>query len=181
MAYHRVWSSIWTEPWSEDARYLALYLLTCEHRATEGLYRLPKAYVMADLGWPGSRLSVAWNELVEDGFVEYDAAAQVVLIPKALSRQQPANPNAVKAAVKAVEGLPQTVLLQRLYGLAERFSERFAEGLRERFPEEVLKPLPQEWTDPPAPTPAPTPRSSTKTETLRAAVNLVPVGKEGVA
>lgn len=182
MAYHRVWSSIWTEDWSEDARLLALYLLTCEHRTTEGLYRLPRPYAIADLGWDRGRLLTAWAELEYDEFVEYDEAAQVVFIPGALARQQPANPNSVKAAVRALEPLPKTVLLRRLYEVAERFSERFAEGLRQRFPHLVLEPLSNEATDPPPPPPPPSPplESPTTMPTLRAAVDVEHPGS-GVA
>lgn len=135
MAYHRVWSSIWTEPWSEDARTLALYLLTCEHRVTEGLFRLPMPYAGADLQWDSSRLRAAWTELCDDGFLEHDERAQVVFLPGALERQQPQAVNNVKAAVKAVEGLPKTRLLQRLYAVAQHHCEQLAEHLAARFPE----------------------------------------------
>lgn len=169
MAYHRVWSSIWTERWTEDARTLALYLLTCEHRVTEGLFRLPKQYISADLGWPAERVQEAFGELLNDGFLLWDGGAQVILLTGALKRQAPPNPNAAKAAVRAIEGLPETPLLRDLYRLAERFSERFAERLRERFPDLVLERFSQEMGDPPAPppTPTPTPRSSRNLETLR--------------
>lgn len=185
MAYHRVWSSVWTEPWTEDGRLLALYLLTCDHRTTEGLYRLPKAYMLADLGWTADRLQPAFLELVETGFAEYDDDAHVVLLLGALKRQQPANPNAATAAVRAIENLPETVLLPRFYALANTYSERLAERLRERFGQRLREPLrerfSQEWSDPPAPPPAPTPRASRHNGTLRARENVVPLKEGGIA
>ena len=133
MNYFRVSPRIWTESWSEDARLLAFYVLTCPHRSTEGLFRLPKAYTLADLGWTEARFSPAFEELTEAGFIEYDEAAQILLIVKALKYQAPANPNGLTAAMRIVEQLPPTPLLLRFQQLAEQFSERLAEGLSERF------------------------------------------------
>lgn len=45
------WSDSKVQSWSNETKMLGLYLLTCEHRNLEGLYRLPFAYVEADLGW----------------------------------------------------------------------------------------------------------------------------------
>ena len=44
--YHKVSPRFWADEkvlrWNDDAKMLALYLLTCPHRTTEGLFRLPK-------------------------------------------------------------------------------------------------------------------------------------------
>src|SRR6266516_3278016 len=61
MRYHRVDPRFWTDlavlGWSDDAKLLALYLQTCPHRTTKGLFRLPKAYIQADLEWSAERLA----------------------------------------------------------------------------------------------------------------------------
>lgn len=172
--YQRVYADVWDQPWDQDVRYLAFYLMTCQHRVTEGLYRLPQPYVWADLNWSPQRFEEAFGELIDDGFVEYDAKAQVILLPGALVLQQPANPNNVKAALKAIERLPKTHLLQRFYGLAERFAKPLAEGLAERFAERLAEPIGN------SPSPAPSqPISSeiglhdSSQPTMRDSVNVV--------
>jgi hypothetical protein len=120
--YYRVGVSIWTQPWDESTRLAALYLLTCPHRTTEGLFRLPIEYAATDLGWPARRFAKALGELVADGFIEHDPDAQVVLIVNALKWQAPQNPNQATAAVRVLRTLPATPLLTRLYQLAEQFS-----------------------------------------------------------
>lgn len=143
--YWRVASAFWTDEkvlgWNDDTRMLALYLLTCEHRTAEGLFRLPKGYICADLDWTQQRLREPFAKLLVDGFIEYDEEVRVCLITNALSYQSPENPNQVIAACKIIDELPETPLLARLLSLAERFSEPLAEGLRERFAERLAKPL----------------------------------------
>lgn len=139
--YQRVYADVWDQPWDQDVRYLAFYLMTCQHRVTEGLFRLPQPYVWADLQWTPQRFEEAFGDLLTDGFAEYDAKAQVILLPGALELQQPANPNNVKSAVKAVARLPKTPLFLRFYRLAEQFAEPLAKGLAERFPERLAEPI----------------------------------------
>jgi len=133
--YWRVSPRIWYEPWSDDARQLALYLLTCRHREAEGLFRLPRAYMRDDLKWSPERLAEGFDELLRAGFVEYDEGASVVLIVKALKYQSPANPNQEKHAIGKLEDLPETLLFAGLLRSAERYAEGFAKRLRERLPE----------------------------------------------
>lgn len=143
--YHRITPRFWadTASWAEDARTLALYLLTGPHRKTEGLFRLPKAYIMGDLNWSPQRLDKAFRELLDRGFIEYDEDASVVLIRKALKFQAPENPNQVKSAIANLSELPETALLSQLLTLSERYCERLAKALREAFPERLGKPQAQ--------------------------------------
>lgn len=137
--YYRVSPKFWSDPevlrWSDDARLLALYLLTCEHRTTEGLFLLKKKYVEADLGWSTERFTKGFGELLEAGFIEYDDEAQVCLIVNALRYQAPQNENQAKNAVKRLAELPPTPLTSTFKRLAEQFSERLAEQLPEGFGE----------------------------------------------
>lgn len=135
--YYRVGSSIWREFRADDDRTAALYLLTCQHRTTEGLFYMPLGYAAADLDWKQRRVDQAFGNVFRHGLAEYDFDARCCLIPKALKWQAPANPNQVKAAVKRLVGVPPTVLFPRFYGLAQRFAEPFAERLAERFPDRI--------------------------------------------
>lgn len=140
--YYRVSPRFWTDTrsWTEDARLLGLYLLTCPHRTTEGLFRLPKAYIYADLGWTVERLGEPFAELLANGFIHYDETLEIVLITNALKYQAPENPNQVKHAISLLEELPPTPLFSLLTTVAKRFSEPLAKGLEERFGEGFGKP-----------------------------------------
>lgn len=166
-SYWRVSPKFWSDPkvlaWDDDTRLLALYILTCPHRTTEGLFRLPPPYVLADLGWPAERLAEPFARLLSDGFIEHDPTTHVVLIVKALEYQAPENPNQVKAAVRLLADLPPAPALTcHFRRLAERFCERLAEGLPEGFGK------------PPAPTPSPSP---SHTGTVDDAPTDSPVGR----
>lgn len=136
-AYHKVSPRFWIDEkrieWSDDATLLALYLQTCPHRRTEGLYRLPKQYVVADLNWSAERLAEPFAQLLRDRFISYDDRVSVVLLRNALKYSPPENPNQDTSAIRAIEELPETPLLQEFIQLAERFTERFAKRLAERF------------------------------------------------
>lgn len=146
--YFRVGPSIWLEPWDDDTRYVAFYILTSSHRRTEGLFRMPLAYAMADLHWPAERFQHAFDRLVETGFIEYDEASSVCLIVKALQWQAPENPNQVTSAIKKLEELPPSTLFGRFMLLAREHCARLSDALAERFPERLPEPLAQASEEP---------------------------------
>jgi hypothetical protein len=133
--YNRVGSRLWLERWSDDVRLVALYLLTCKHRPTEGIYHLPEAYAATDLRWPCKRYAKAFRALVEDGFVEWDAEAEVVLIVNALKWQAPANPNQMKGAVKKLKLLPSTTLTKRFAQQVRIHAPALADHIEKHNPE----------------------------------------------
>ena len=146
--YHKVSPRFWTDEkvlrWNDDEKMLALYLLTCPHRTTEGLFRLPKLYMAADLGWSAERLEKPFAKLIGDGFMKYDEAVSIVLLCNALKYQKPENPNQRKGALSKLEELPATPLLWDLVELAEQYAPAFAEELIKHFgkalPEGLGKP-----------------------------------------
>lgn len=131
--YHRLSAAIWNEPWDDDMRLAAFYLLTCPHRTTEGLFKLPLPYVQADMGWLPKRIEKTFTKLEEAGFIRRHE--DVVLIRMALKYQSPQNANQVTAALTALETVPETPLDAEFGQLAKRFSERLCKGLLERFGE----------------------------------------------
>lgn len=156
--YYRVGPAIWNEPWDDDTRLAAFYILTCEHRTLEGIFRLPLAYAASDLGWSAKRFGRAFDRLRADGFVEYDPDTSVCLIVNALRWQAPENPNQVKAAVRKIVELPASPLLNRFRGLAATHSDKLAEALAERFGQPFGEPLTQGLQEglgePPSPPPS---------------------------
>lgn len=141
--YYRVSPKIWLEPWSDDARTVALYLLTCRHRTIEGLYLLPIGYAAADLEWYPERLAEPFAQLSTAGFLSYDENARVVFIRKALKYQAPANPNMDKAAARRLALLPETALFVDLLEAARAYCPRLAEALPRLLPERYREPLPE--------------------------------------
>jgi flagellar biosynthesis/type III secretory pathway protein FliH len=149
----RFWAETCRDGWTDDMKLLALYLLTCPHRRTEGLYLLPLGYMAEDLRWSGERVSASLAQLISEGFAEYDATARVVFLPRALKYQRPDNRNQITHAVRSVLELPETYLKARLLAAASQYAQGFAQALREALPQALA----QGYTDPPAPAPAPAP------------------------
>jgi hypothetical protein len=134
-----VWSSIHYEQWTDDMLSVAFYLLTGRHRRTEGIYRWTLGYGAPDMSnevrkWNEKRFRKAFDGLADDGFVEYDGDAHVVLIVNALKRHG-LNGNQITGVVNAVAKLPETPLLGRFIGLAQEFNKPLFEKLTERFPQ----------------------------------------------
>lgn len=152
-SYFRVSPKLWNEEWNDSIRLLALYLLTSPHRTTEGLFRLPRHYVVADLGWSKRKIEAGMEKLVKAGFVR--THGDVVLVVKALKYQAPHNPNQMKAAISALHEVPATPLDTEFASLAKAFAEPFAKRLSEAFPERFAYAL--ALTPTPAPTPSPSP------------------------
>ncbi len=148
-SYYRVAPSIWLEDWSDDERYVAFYLLTCRHRNTEGLFRLPLSYMVEDLGWGIKRVQKAFDALVSHGFIRYDERAKVVWIVKADEYQGSKNSNQITGGVRAVREVPSSSLDKPFLKAWESTCEPFAQKLREDLPDRF------EYSPSPSPSPSP--------------------------
>lgn len=104
--YTCFWSSPTTASLSDDARLMALYLMTCPHNTIAGLFRLPDGYLCEDLGWAAGRVSKGLAELQEKGFATRCGVTKWVWIRKHLEWNPPENPNQAKAAAKVVRSVP---------------------------------------------------------------------------
>lgn len=135
MRYQKVHSKLWTDPqfraWSRDARDAALYLLTCPHRNTEGLFRLPIPLAAYDLGWTVEATTAALDDLIDAGFIAVDTDTDLVWIPDALRWDPPVNANQVKGAVRVLAELPQSHLLEAYLAHASEVAPDLAEALVE--------------------------------------------------
>lgn len=179
--YYRVGPSFWLEPLDDDGRLAGLYVLTCRHRNVEGLFRMPLSYGAEDLGWTLKRFTRAFEQLRAQGLVEYDDQAKVCLIVKALKWQPIENPNQVKAAIKELDELPATALIDRLETLAQQYCQRLAEAMRERFSEPFPEPPREGSGKPPSPSPSHRPPQTPPPPSGGAEVIdlVVPTGKRG--
>lgn len=134
-SYYRVQPSYWTgdrREWNDREKLLGLYVLTCEHRNLEGLYRLPKAYIAADLGWSMKTVEATLKTLIAAGFVEYDPAAEVILVCKALEYQAPATENQIKGAIASLGRVPKTSLWDRFLVTCESHCQSLSDAIRMR-------------------------------------------------
>lgn len=130
--YYRVSPQYWhlSAGWDDRLRLLGLYVQTCEHRTTEGLYRLPPAYVAADLDWPTRTVEAKLADLECAGFIKYDTKAQVLLLRDALEVQPPATEKQITGAIARLRNVPATPLLLDLCDLAEAHASGLAEAIR---------------------------------------------------
>ena len=115
----------------EDARTLALYLLTAPTGSTEGFYPLEWVLLTSHLRWSDERTGAALAALAF--FATYDQAAQVVLIHKRLKFEAPAGKQ-VLGAVRALERVQDSpALFWRFLEAADRYAPGFAAAIREHY------------------------------------------------
>lgn len=145
--YGRVHTSLWASDTlagiSDDARLLALYLLTCSHSTMGGIYRLPDGYVAEDLGWTTERFHSCLETLSDRGFIRYCQKAKWVWIVKFLVWNRPENPNQWKAIRKLFVSVPENCSWK-------------ADAVGT-----VLEPLDNTPVPAPAPAPVPVPKAET--------------------
>lgn len=118
---------------------VALYMLTCGHRNSEGLYWLPKAYVGADLALEAEEVGATMATLMEDRFIEYDDGAEVVFVRNALKYHEPKSKPQIKGAITALEQVPETPLLSSLLSVAETHAQTLAKEIRKVFKDRLPK------------------------------------------
>lgn len=108
--YGRVYCSFWTsadvQSMSDDARTLALYLLTSPHGTIAGVCRLPDGYVCEDLKWVPERVAKGFEELSRKGFANRCETTKWAWICKFLDWNSPENPNQWKAARRVAAQIP---------------------------------------------------------------------------
>lgn len=113
------WSSQTIRAMSEDARSLALYLMTSPHTTIAGVFRLPDGYACEDLSWSCERVVKGFAELSEKGFADRCETTKWVWIRKHLDWNPPENPNQRKAALKCAEQIPDECAWKaRFYGVS---------------------------------------------------------------
>lgn len=134
--YHRVSPQYWmrSKGWDDRLRLLGLYVQTNEHRITEGLYRLPYAYIVGDLDWPLKVVKQKLRELQAAGLVLYDELTDVILLVDALEEFAPTTEKQITGAMKRLRSVPSTPLLAEFIRLATFHSNGLAERIRMEMP-----------------------------------------------
>ena len=151
-AFHQVPSSMYDLTFSRlprSAQTLELYIRSCPHRSTEGLFRLRLGAVEDDLGMDRAEATAALEVLKEHGRpFQFDIDAGVVLDLSALpttkvGARKKKDPETwtlddrdrrVKGAIGRLRALPPTPLLKQLLVVADASGcVDLAEAMREEF------------------------------------------------
>jgi hypothetical protein len=135
--YGKVHTQFWASPsikgLEDDAKMMALYLLTSQHGTIAGIFRLPDGYAMEDLGWAKGKVAAVMNTLREQGFAERCEETKWVWINKHLEWNPPENPNQWKAVNKLAASVPDGCKWKKGF---ERVLEGFRNG-KNRVPKPV--------------------------------------------
>ncbi len=156
MRYQPVFSSVWRNDrfkyeFTTNAKLLWLYLLTCDHANSIGLYKLSTGYATADLGWRADSYKSRLSEILKPGktgesMAWFDEKSQVICISRWLHWKPLQNENQVKGAIKALDEVPPTRLLFDFNAIVEQLEalrdkplykpllERLAKRLGKGFP-----------------------------------------------
>lgn len=118
------WNDAKVRTWNDSQQKLALYLLTCDHRNLEGLYKLPVSYIADDTGWSEAKAQKYLDALIAEGFCEYDHEARVILVANALDYYKPHTIPQLKGAAADLELVPASPLKDRFVSLAEQKAKR---------------------------------------------------------
>jgi hypothetical protein len=84
--YGVVWPSFWTGSTGRQLRgdvttqLVAVYLMTCSHKNSLGVYRCPPAYITTDTGIPLEGASKALRRLSEVGFCAIDEVGETIWV-----------------------------------------------------------------------------------------------------
>ena len=144
MSYGKVHQTFWTDPktraFSDDAKLLAVYLVSGPHRAAIGAMRLPVGYIVSDLRWKDTRIEQALLEMEKAGFIARDRESEWLCVINQVKYDPPTNPNQVRSLAKAAneigcESIRQvctTAVITHLKALGNDFGSLF-EGLAKAF------------------------------------------------
>lgn len=109
--YGQIQCSFWSDPdiqgVSDDAKLIALYLLSGPHSNGLGCYRMPDGYIQADTGMTTQTISKGFAELFGIGFCYRCESTKFVLLPKFLKWNPVANQNVGSARVKEFKAIPE--------------------------------------------------------------------------
>ncbi len=106
----RFWISDDVELLSDEAKLMALYLLTCRHSNMVGIYRLPLNYIAADLDWDVAKVSRTLSELTANNFLTYAERQKYVCIHKFMEHNPADNIAQMDARLRVLRSLPAAVV-----------------------------------------------------------------------
>ncbi|HSW68857.1 MAG TPA: conserved phage C-terminal domain-containing protein [Gammaproteobacteria bacterium] len=130
------WENSETQNLSDQAKLLAIYLLTGPHTNMAGVFRLPDGYIKEDLGWGIEAVQKAFQELSQIDFLTRDEERGWLVIHQFLKWNPVQNINQGVAIRKIFHMIPtqSSVFKPFVNGLLEygtHVSKEFLNGLRD--------------------------------------------------
>ena len=130
--YGQVQLAFWThreiQGLSDQAKILAMYLLTGPHSNSLGCFRCPNGYIAEDLRWDYEIISKSFAELNKIGFVKRDEDSGWTLLPNYLKWNPIQNDNVGKKIAKLFEAVPSDVTVYKdLLEALKRYGSRLPE------------------------------------------------------
>jgi hypothetical protein len=104
----RFWDDQKLQRLGNNARLLMLYLLTCRHRNMVGSFRLPVAYLCADIGWSRSEFDSVWERIQADDrpVVFYDEDEMWMCIRNFVRQNPPVGIKSVTGCANTLDAMP---------------------------------------------------------------------------
>lgn len=136
--YGSVHTKFWTHPdiqkISDQAKLLAMYLLSSSHTNMLACFRVPVGYIAEDLKWNFETVTKALNELSNINYLTYDAERSWVYIHNFLKYNPIENPNQGRSIAKLFHEIRKDVnfishLINNLIEHKEFLPEEFVNSL----------------------------------------------------
>ena len=139
--YVKVATKFWTDEktieLSPPTKLLHLYILTSPHSNMAGYYRLPKAYIKADLELSDKQLDKGFNKLLDIGLIKYCPKSSVIIIPNYYKYNSIQNKNQAKGAANRTSELPRNSLVkdykEAINTYAGNYDKELMKGLPKGF------------------------------------------------
>jgi len=143
--YVKLATKFWTDEkiinLPHNVKLLNLYVLTSPHSNMAGYYRLPKAYIQADLQISKEELDKAFSKLLEEGLIKYCEKSSIVLVPNYYKYNPIQNKNQAKGAIKRTKELPKNSLVDDYKKAIELHADKYKNVLFKGLPEAFDKRL----------------------------------------
>jgi len=107
------WESTVTQQLSDQAKLLALYLLTGPHSNMLGCFRLPEGYVIEDLKWTSQTVKSSFKQLSKISFLTRDDYTSWLVIHDFLKSNPIQNPKQGVGVEKIFNSIPEEATVFR--------------------------------------------------------------------
>lgn len=158
MAYSPIYEGTMTDKWLValpiEKRYLWVYLLACDERRTEGLFRLNVWTASKACSMNPDHIVATLADWTMEGRIVYSEAEDLIWFPRANKYWKTQNVNDAKGVVKRLSSHKNHYLIGLVWGAAIKYGdERLADALgeycsnlstREPVPPSVAKRFPEE-------------------------------------
>ena len=141
--YVKVATRFWTDEKiiniDPETKVLYLYCLSSPHSNMAGFYRLPKAYIQADLGISKEQLDKGFNKLLDKGLVKYCERTSVILITNYFKYNSIQNKNQAKGAANRTSELPKNSLIKDYINAINTYASNYKKVLMKGLPKEFIQ------------------------------------------